>query len=238
MRSAAARACSPPASAARGSTTPAAMSRCSASLDGVPPERRTARYRAVIALSEPGGREAVTEGVVEGILLTAAARRRRLRLRSALLLPAARRHLRRGSGRGQARREPPRARDGAGPAHPHEVAPARVDECLADVPIQALDVGRGPADRRPTAAGPSSSEPSAETSHVPRPQRATGPARPESASSPACSVRRRTCSLPLSLVSLVKSALTEDRIHDARSGAQRLDAEVGVALGGDATGSP
>jgi XTP/dITP diphosphohydrolase len=40
-------------------------------LDGVPPERRTARYRAVIALSEAGGREAVTEGVVEGMLLTA-----------------------------------------------------------------------------------------------------------------------------------------------------------------------
>ena len=40
-------------------------------LDGVPPERRTARYRALIALSEPGGREAVTEGVVEGVLLTA-----------------------------------------------------------------------------------------------------------------------------------------------------------------------
>ena len=43
-------------------------------LDGVPPERRTARYRALIALSEPGGRrQAVTEGVVEGILLTAPA---------------------------------------------------------------------------------------------------------------------------------------------------------------------
>ena len=40
-------------------------------LDGVPPERRTARYRALIALSEPGGREAVTEGAVEGVLLTA-----------------------------------------------------------------------------------------------------------------------------------------------------------------------
>ncbi len=40
-------------------------------LVGVPPEKRTARYRAVIALSEPGGREAVTEGVVEGVLLDA-----------------------------------------------------------------------------------------------------------------------------------------------------------------------
>ena len=37
----------------------------------LPPERRTARYRALIALSEPGGREAVTEGVVEGVLLMA-----------------------------------------------------------------------------------------------------------------------------------------------------------------------
>ena len=40
-------------------------------LGGVPHERRTARYRALIALSEPCGREAVTEGVVEGVLLTA-----------------------------------------------------------------------------------------------------------------------------------------------------------------------
>lgn len=40
-------------------------------LDGVPPERRTARYRAWIALVDPAGREAVTEGVVEGVLLTA-----------------------------------------------------------------------------------------------------------------------------------------------------------------------
>lgn len=38
-------------------------------LHGVPPERRTARYRALIAIAEPGGREAVTEGVVEGVLL-------------------------------------------------------------------------------------------------------------------------------------------------------------------------
>ena len=40
-------------------------------LDGVPPERRTARYRALIALVDPAGREAVTEGAVEGVLLTA-----------------------------------------------------------------------------------------------------------------------------------------------------------------------
>ena len=40
------------------------------SLDGVPPDRRTARYRCVIALCEPAGHEAVTEGVVEGLLLT------------------------------------------------------------------------------------------------------------------------------------------------------------------------
>ena len=38
-------------------------------LAGVPPARRTARYRSVIALCAPGGREAVAEGVVEGILL-------------------------------------------------------------------------------------------------------------------------------------------------------------------------
>ena len=38
-------------------------------LHGVPSEGRTARYRALIALAEPRGREAVTEGVVEGVLL-------------------------------------------------------------------------------------------------------------------------------------------------------------------------
>ena len=38
-------------------------------LRDVSPGRRTARYRAVIALVEAGGREVVTEGVVEGLLL-------------------------------------------------------------------------------------------------------------------------------------------------------------------------
>ncbi len=38
-------------------------------LRGVPPERRTARYRCVVALSAPGGREVTTEGVVDGVLL-------------------------------------------------------------------------------------------------------------------------------------------------------------------------
>ena len=40
-------------------------------LAGVPPERRSARYRCVIALCEPGGREATVEGFVEGVLLDA-----------------------------------------------------------------------------------------------------------------------------------------------------------------------
>ncbi|HXJ81539.1 MAG TPA: RdgB/HAM1 family non-canonical purine NTP pyrophosphatase [Candidatus Methylomirabilis sp.] len=40
-----------------------------AELSGVPPQRRTARYRAVVALCDPAGREATTEGVVEGIIL-------------------------------------------------------------------------------------------------------------------------------------------------------------------------
>ncbi|MFN3337655.1 MAG: RdgB/HAM1 family non-canonical purine NTP pyrophosphatase [Thermomicrobium sp.] len=35
-------------------------------LRGVPPERRTARFRAVIAVVAPDGREALAEGVVEG----------------------------------------------------------------------------------------------------------------------------------------------------------------------------
>jgi XTP/dITP diphosphohydrolase len=35
-------------------------------LRGVPAERRTARFRCVIALLEPGGRERIVEGTVEG----------------------------------------------------------------------------------------------------------------------------------------------------------------------------
>ena len=38
-------------------------------LRDVPPERRTARYRCVVALCAPEGRAVTTEGVVEGILL-------------------------------------------------------------------------------------------------------------------------------------------------------------------------
>jgi len=38
-------------------------------LHDIPPERRSARYRCVVALSTPEGREVTTEGVVEGILL-------------------------------------------------------------------------------------------------------------------------------------------------------------------------
>jgi len=38
-------------------------------LDGVPPLRRSARFRSVIALVEPGGREATAEGEAEGIIL-------------------------------------------------------------------------------------------------------------------------------------------------------------------------
>ncbi|HYR72476.1 MAG TPA: non-canonical purine NTP pyrophosphatase [Candidatus Acidoferrum sp.] len=40
-------------------------------LDGVPAARRTARYRAVIAVTAPDGREATMEGTVEGVLLEA-----------------------------------------------------------------------------------------------------------------------------------------------------------------------
>src|SRR5262245_10159846 len=40
-------------------------------LAGVPPPRRSARYRCLIALCAPDGRGAVTEGVVEGVLLEA-----------------------------------------------------------------------------------------------------------------------------------------------------------------------
>ena len=37
-------------------------------LAGVPPARRTARYRAVIAVTGPDGREATVEGTVEGVI--------------------------------------------------------------------------------------------------------------------------------------------------------------------------
>ena len=40
-------------------------------LSGVPAARRTARYRALIALCDPEGRHALAEGVVEGVLLCA-----------------------------------------------------------------------------------------------------------------------------------------------------------------------
>lgn len=40
-------------------------------LAGVPAERRTARYRAVIAVTAPDGREATLEGTAEGVLLEA-----------------------------------------------------------------------------------------------------------------------------------------------------------------------
>jgi XTP/dITP diphosphohydrolase len=40
-------------------------------LSGVPPARRGARFRCVIALVEPGGREQVVEGTVEGAITEA-----------------------------------------------------------------------------------------------------------------------------------------------------------------------
>ena len=87
---------------------------CCGRSQGVPRARRTARYRAVIALSAPGGREAVDGGDGRGHPARRAAGRGRLRLRSALLLPAARRHLRRDLAGGQARGEPSRPGHGPG----------------------------------------------------------------------------------------------------------------------------
>lgn len=40
-------------------------------LAAVPRDRRTARFRSVIAMAQPGGRVATVEGVVEGVLLDA-----------------------------------------------------------------------------------------------------------------------------------------------------------------------
>ncbi len=44
------------------STTPAAMPRMLRDLEGVPPARRTARYRALIALPAPAAARSLTEG--------------------------------------------------------------------------------------------------------------------------------------------------------------------------------
>jgi len=41
------------------------------SLAAVPPEKRTARFRCVIAVVEPDGREQFAEGVVEGVIAAA-----------------------------------------------------------------------------------------------------------------------------------------------------------------------
>jgi XTP/dITP diphosphohydrolase len=40
-------------------------------LAGVPPEKRTARFRCVIAILDPAGRESLAEGVVEGVIAEA-----------------------------------------------------------------------------------------------------------------------------------------------------------------------
>ena len=42
-----------------------------AELKGVPSQRRTARFRCVVALASPGGREEVVEGVAEGLIADA-----------------------------------------------------------------------------------------------------------------------------------------------------------------------
>ena len=40
-------------------------------LTGVPDERRTARFRAIVAFVDPSGNETVTEGIVEGVIIHA-----------------------------------------------------------------------------------------------------------------------------------------------------------------------
>lgn len=44
------------------------VARLLAALAAVPPEKRTARFRCVIALVDPAGREHLAEGVVEGVI--------------------------------------------------------------------------------------------------------------------------------------------------------------------------
>lgn len=40
-------------------------------LEGIPPERRTARYRAAVAIAAPDGRVWISEGACEGVILDA-----------------------------------------------------------------------------------------------------------------------------------------------------------------------
>ena len=108
-----------------GSRAPGATERNALLLDelrGVPPGRRGARFRAVVALALPGGRMWVREGAVEGRIAEAPARRRRLRLRPAVR--AARRPHDGRAGRGKARLQPSRPRR-ARPL-PAAAAPERV----------------------------------------------------------------------------------------------------------------
>ena len=131
---------------------------CCGSSRACPPARRTARYRAVIAVTAPDGREAVTEGMVEGVLCTAPRGAGGFGYDPALLLPAARRHLRGDVGRGQARGQPSRTRDGAGAARPRRVAAARRVVAATSVPsppqAPARRRPRTPVRRRPCSAPP------------------------------------------------------------------------------------
>lgn len=54
-----------------GATDEANNARLLAEMEGVPPGRRRARYRAVLALVVPGGQEELREAVCEGEILTA-----------------------------------------------------------------------------------------------------------------------------------------------------------------------
>jgi XTP/dITP diphosphohydrolase len=57
--------------AGEGATYAANVARLLQDLRGVPAEGRTARFRCVVAVAEPAGREACVEGIVEGRILDA-----------------------------------------------------------------------------------------------------------------------------------------------------------------------
>ena len=84
MRSAARRACARRATPARTATTRANNASCSRELDDVRRGRRTARFRCVLVLRRPRRDAPRRRGRVRGAHRPRAARRRRLRLRSAV----------------------------------------------------------------------------------------------------------------------------------------------------------
>ena len=85
-------------------------------LRGVPPARRTARFRCVIALAGGGRPETVVEGVAEGVIAESPRGSRGFGYDPVFFYPPLGRTFARALGRGEGAREPSRAGAGGGPA--------------------------------------------------------------------------------------------------------------------------